>query len=175
MPISREVLEKLYRSMSDEEIARQYGYSPRYILKLRLKYGLYKRRKWGRCPEIPREDLEKLYRTMGDDEIAKIYGTLVYCIKMLRLRYGLSRKRRACPEISREELEKMIDKTDREIAMIYNTKPHCITSNWKLRPSGRGGGQKTRQKILYGIKRGHELSTAPLIVPRARRRLDKIC
>ncbi|MEM2472949.1 MAG: hypothetical protein QXQ96_10630 [Sulfolobales archaeon] len=27
MPIPREVLEKLYREMSDEEIARQYGYT----------------------------------------------------------------------------------------------------------------------------------------------------
>ncbi|MDT7890034.1 MAG: hypothetical protein RQ885_13810 [Desulfurococcales archaeon] len=127
MTIPHEVLEKLYRSMSDEEIARQYGYSPRYILKLRLRYGLYRRRKWSRCPEIPREDLEKLYRSMSYDEIAKIYGVSTICIKMLRLRYGLSRKRRACPEISREELEKMIDKTDREIAMIYNTNRQCIT------------------------------------------------
>jgi hypothetical protein len=36
MPIPREDLEKLYKSMSDEEIAKQYGYSPKYIQKLRL-------------------------------------------------------------------------------------------------------------------------------------------
>jgi uncharacterized protein (DUF2267 family) len=126
MPISCEVLGKLYKSMSDEEIAKQYGYSPRYITKLRLIYGLYKRRKWSKCPEISKEDLEKLYKSMGDKEIAKIYGTSVNCIKLLRYRYRLLR-RRLCPEIPREVLEKMIDKTDLEIAMIYNTKPHCIT------------------------------------------------
>jgi DNA-binding CsgD family transcriptional regulator len=126
MPISREVLGKLYKSMSDEEIAKQYGYSPRYITKLRRIYGLYKRRKWSKCPEISKQDLEKLYKSMSDNEIAKIYGVSANCIKMLRLRYRLLR-RRLCPEISREVLEKMIDKTDLEIAMIYNTKPHCIT------------------------------------------------
>jgi DNA-binding CsgD family transcriptional regulator len=133
MPIPREVLEKLYRYMSDEEIARRYGYTPRYVRKLRLTYGLYRRyrRKMrSRCSEIPREDIEKLYRSMSDNEIAKIYSVSVDCIKMLRRRYGLLRKIRkirVCPEIPREELEKLIDKTDREIAMIYNTKPHCIT------------------------------------------------
>jgi len=126
MPISREELEKLYRSMSDKEIARQYSYSPRYIAKLRRIYGLYKRRKWSKCPEISREDLEKLYNLMSDKEIAKIYGASVNCIKLLRYRYRLPR-RRLCPEIPREVFEKLIDKTDREIAMIYNTKPHCIT------------------------------------------------
>jgi DNA-binding CsgD family transcriptional regulator len=126
MPIPRDVLEKLYRYMSDEEIAKQYGYSPKYVQKLRLIYGLYKRRKWSKCPEIPRENIEKLYRSMSDNEIAKIYGVSADCIKMLRLRYGLSRKR-ICPEIPREDLEKMIDKTDREIAMIYNTNRQCIT------------------------------------------------
>jgi hypothetical protein len=63
---------------------------------------------------------------MGDKEIAKIYGTSVNCIKLLRYRYRLLR-RRLCPEIPREVLEKMIDKTDLEIAMIYNTNPQCIT------------------------------------------------
>jgi hypothetical protein len=126
MAIPRDVLEKLYISMSDEEIARLYGYSPKHVQKLRLTYGLYRGRKRNRCPDIPREDLEKLYRSMSDGEIAKIYGVSADCIKRLRLRYGLSRKR-ICPEISREELEKMIDKTDHEIAMIYNTKPQCIT------------------------------------------------
>ncbi|MDT7887755.1 MAG: hypothetical protein RQ885_02125 [Desulfurococcales archaeon] len=129
MPIPREILEKLYISMSDQEIAKQYGYSPRYVKKLRSIYGLYRRyrRKMrSKCSEIPREDIEKLYSSMSDNEIAKIYGVSADCIKLLRLRYGLSRKR-ICPKISREELEKMIDKTDHEIAMIYNTNRQCIT------------------------------------------------
>jgi transposase/uncharacterized protein (DUF2267 family) len=130
MPIPREVLEKLYISMSDREIAKQYGYSLKYVQKLRLIYGLYRGQKRSRCSEISKKDIEKLYRSMSDREIAKIYGVSADCIKMLRHRYGLLRKVReirACPEISREELEKMIDKTDREIAMIYNTNPQCIT------------------------------------------------
>jgi transposase len=126
MAIPREELEKLYRSMSDREIARRYGYSLKHVQKLRFIYGLYRGRKRNRCPDIPREDLEKLYRSMRDNEIAKIYGVSADCIKRLRLRYRLLRKT-PCPEISREELEKMIDKTDHEIAMIYNTKPQCIT------------------------------------------------
>jgi uncharacterized protein (DUF433 family) len=128
MPIPRDVLEELYRSMSDEEIAKQYGYSPKYVGKLRLIYGLY-RRKWSRCPEIPREVLEELYRTMRDNEIAKIYGVSADCIKMLRRRYGLSRKRGVCPEISRDELVRLyLLKSDQEIAKIYGTTPSCIHS-----------------------------------------------
>jgi len=112
--------------MSDQEIAKQYGYSPSYITKLRYVYGLYRGRKRSKCSEIPREVLEKLYRSMRDWEIAKIYGVSADCIKMLRLRYRLLRKT-LCPEIPKEELEKMIDKTDHEIAMIYNTNRQCIT------------------------------------------------
>jgi len=126
MPIPREILENLYKSMSDQEIAKQYGYSPSYITKLRYVYGLYRGRKRSKCSEIPREVLEKLYRSMRDWEIAKIYGVSANCIKRLRLRYRLLRKT-LCPKISREEFEKMIDKTDHEIAMIYNTNRQCIT------------------------------------------------
>jgi hypothetical protein len=63
---------------------------------------------------------------MSDGEIAKIYGVSVDCIKRFRLRYRLLRKM-PCPKISKEEFEKMIDKTDNEIAMIYNTNRQCIT------------------------------------------------
>jgi hypothetical protein len=126
MAIPRDVLEKLYISMSDEEIARLYGYSPKHIQRLRLTYGLYRGQKRSRCSEIPREDLEKLYRSMRDNEIAEIYGVSTDCIKMLRRRYRLLRKM-PCPKISRKELEKMIDKTDHEIAMIYNTNRQCVT------------------------------------------------
>jgi hypothetical protein len=157
MPIPREDLEKLYRSMSDQEIAKRYGYSPRYITKLRLVYGLYRGRKRSRCSEISKEDLEKLYRSMSDNEIAKIYNTKPHCIKMLRSRYGLFRKVReirVCPEISREDLEKMIDKTDREIAMIYNTKPHCITQR-RLKLGVRKymvGGRRFNAKLADKIE-----------------------
>jgi len=125
--ISREDLEKLYKSMSDEEIARLYGYSPKYIAKLRLMHGLYKRGRRSRCLEISKEDLEKLYKSMDDEEIARIYGIPVSCIKHLRYRYRLLR-RALCPEIPREIFEEMIDKSDHEIAMIYDTKKHCIAS-----------------------------------------------
>ena len=126
MPITREELEKLYGYMSDGEIARRYGYSTKYIQRLRYVYGLYRARKRNRCPDISKEDLKKLYRYMRDREIAKIYGVSADCIKRLRLRYRLLRKT-LCPKISREELEKMINKTDHEIAMIYNTNRQCIT------------------------------------------------
>ena len=126
MPITREELEKLYGYMSDGEIARRYGYSTKYIQRLRYVYGLYRARKRNRCPDISKEDLKKLYRYMRDREIAKIYGVSADCIKRLRLRYRLLRKT-LCPKISREEFEKMIDKTDHEIAMIYNTNRQCIT------------------------------------------------
>jgi hypothetical protein len=126
MPIPREELEKLYGYVSDDEIARLYGYSTKYIQRLRYTYGLYRRQKQNRCPDISKEELEKLYKSKKDKEIAKIYGVSADCIRRLRLRYRLLRKT-SCPEISREEFEKMIDKTDREIAMIYNTNRQCIT------------------------------------------------
>jgi hypothetical protein len=129
MPIPREELEKLYGYMNDEEIAKQHGYSTKYIQRLRLIYGLYRRQKQGRCPDIPREDIEKLYRSMRDQEIAKIYGVSTNCIKILRLRYGLSRKREVCPEISKEELVRLyLLKSEQEIAKIYNTTQSCIHS-----------------------------------------------
>jgi hypothetical protein len=85
MAIPREVLERLYRSMSDGEIAKIYGVSADCIKRLRLRYRLLRRTP---CPEISREELEKMI-DKTDHEIAMIYNTKPQCITQRRLKLGV--------------------------------------------------------------------------------------